>query len=151
MIRLPNVIVLADLEVPTVAKPGQRDRTTEFAIAICHLVDTKCHKNTENPFPPKFSSFSPQNCEWHRNFKPKRTETQTCTYSLNRFTWWRFLFLNPSTQRRLIFCLFLLLQGCQFPLLSSWQTHNNKQIRFWINKITNNSVTPIPIPNMTLY
>ena len=43
MIRLPNFIVLAYLEVPKVAKPGP----TELAIAICHLVNTKCHKNVE--------------------------------------------------------------------------------------------------------
>jgi len=31
--------------VAKVAKPGQTDRPTEFAIAVGHLVDTKCHKN----------------------------------------------------------------------------------------------------------
>ena len=46
------------MEVPKVAKPGptdrqtnrqterQTDRPTEFAIAICHLVNTKCHEYT---------------------------------------------------------------------------------------------------------
>jgi len=43
--RLPNFIVLAYLEVPNAAKPGQIDRPTEFAIANCHLVNTKCHKS----------------------------------------------------------------------------------------------------------
>ena len=43
---LPNFIVLVHLEVPNLAKPGPTDRPTEFAIAICHLVDTKCHKNS---------------------------------------------------------------------------------------------------------
>ena len=50
-IRLPNFIVLAYLEVPKVAKPGPTDTTdrpTEFAIAICHLANTKCHKNQQN-------------------------------------------------------------------------------------------------------
>ena len=44
-------IVLAYLEVPKIAKPGptdwQTDRPTEFAIAICHLVNSKCHKNVD--------------------------------------------------------------------------------------------------------
>ena len=40
---MPSFIVLASLEVPEVAKPGQTDRQTEFAIAICQLVNTKCH------------------------------------------------------------------------------------------------------------
>ena len=30
--------------MPKVAKSGQTDRPTEFAIALSHLVDTKCHK-----------------------------------------------------------------------------------------------------------
>jgi len=30
--------------VPKVAKLGPTDRLTGFAIAICHLVNTKCHK-----------------------------------------------------------------------------------------------------------
>ena len=50
LIHLPNVIVLAYLKVPKVAEPGPTDtptdRPTEFAIAICHLVNTKCHKNS---------------------------------------------------------------------------------------------------------
>jgi len=33
--------------VPKVAKPGP----TEFAIAICHLVNTKCHKNSVSKKP----------------------------------------------------------------------------------------------------
>ena len=62
-IRLPHFIVLAYLEVPKLAKPGQTDRQTnkptdrqtdrqtdrrtEFAIAICHLVITKYHKKAK--------------------------------------------------------------------------------------------------------
>jgi len=50
LIRLPNSIVLAYLEVPKVVKPGPTDRPTEFAIGICHLVNTKCHKNIDRLF-----------------------------------------------------------------------------------------------------
>ena len=46
LIGPPNFIVLDYLEVPKVAKPRPTDRLTEFAIAICHLVNTKCHKKT---------------------------------------------------------------------------------------------------------
>ena len=43
--RLPSFIVVACLELPEVAKPGQTDRQTEFVIATCHLVNTNRHKN----------------------------------------------------------------------------------------------------------
>ena len=49
-ICLSNFIILTYLEVPELAKLGPTDRLTEFVIAICHLVNTKCHKNQELGF-----------------------------------------------------------------------------------------------------
>ena len=59
LMRLPHFFVLAYLEVPKLAKPGpktdrQTDRPTEFAIAICYLVNTKWHKNSVCSLPLKF-------------------------------------------------------------------------------------------------
>ena len=31
----------------------------------------------ENPFPRKFSSFTPQNCEWYMKLKPERKKKYT--------------------------------------------------------------------------
>ena len=50
--------------MPIVAKPGPTDRPTEFATAICHLVNAKCQKN--NNF------FLTASKERHQNIKRNR-------------------------------------------------------------------------------